>query len=75
MRMKYLFLAAGIVLMPIVASAATYHYVNTQGVTAIIEAPTAAEAINLAVDRHPESGVAIDMGVIEPGTKVESVSN
>lgn len=57
-------------LVPFLSDAATYHYVNVEGETAAVEAPNAQAALVLAVDRHPNSGVAIDQGDIEPGMDV-----
>ena len=56
--------------VPLLSSAATYHYVNVAGETATVEAPNATVAIDTAPARHPNSGVAIDQGEIEPGTDV-----
>ena len=59
-------------LVPLISSAATYHYVNVEGETATVEAPDPTTAIAVAPLRHPNSGVAIDLGEIEPGTDVTS---
>lgn len=56
--------------VPLLSFAATYHYVNVEGETATVEAPNATVAIETAPARHPNSGVAIDQGEIEPGTDV-----
>ena len=64
--------AFALALVPLISSAATYHYVDVEGETATVEAPNANTAIEIAPNRHPHSGVAIDRGEIEPGTDVTS---
>jgi hypothetical protein len=62
--------AAALALVPFTSMAATYHYVNTSGETASVEAPDAQTALAIAPDRHPNSGVAIDEGMIDDGEDV-----
>lgn len=69
--MKYTFLAAlAIAAVPSLSHAATYHYVNMQGETATVEALNAEMALLTAPNLHPNSGVALDLGIIEPGVEV-----
>ncbi len=74
--MKYAFFLAlaGVGLVPFLSSAATYHYVNSQGETDTIEAPDAQTAIATAPNIASNSGVAIDMGLIEDGTLVTATA-
>ena len=67
--MKYLLLVA-IGFFPFLSSAATYHYVNSAGITATVEAPDANTAIMTAPNIAADSGVALDQGLIEPGEVV-----
>lgn len=69
--MKYAFLAAlAVVAIPSLSHAATYHYVNIAGETASVEAPNAETALLIAPNIHPNSGVTLDQGIIEPGVEV-----
>jgi|GEM_PF-1347167 len=67
--MKYLALAA-LALLPTLSFAATYHYVNTSGEVAAVEAPNAQAALTLPDDIAQNSGVALDLGYLEAGTEV-----
>ena len=67
--MKYISVIA-FMLFPIQSFAATYYYVNTNGEIATVEADTPEMAILIAPNRMPDSGVALDLGLIEPGTQV-----
>lgn len=66
--MKYLALAA-LALLPTLSFAATYHYVNTSGEVAAVEAPNAHVALTLPDDIAPNSGVALDLGYLETETE------
>lgn len=52
----------------------TFHYVTVSGVTATVQADNPDRALEIAPQRAPESGVAIDEGVIESGAIVPSVA-
>lgn len=67
--MKY-FLIALVGFIPFLSSAATFHYVNTQGITDSIEAASAQAALSDAPNIASNSGVALDEGLIEDGTPV-----
>ncbi len=73
--MKYLLLFAAIGFIPFVSSAATYHYVNTQGMTASVEAPDAETALRIAPNIKANSGVALDQGLIEANAVVPAAVN
>ena len=73
--MKYLLSLGVLALVPFVSSAATFHYVTSNGYTATVEADSAAEALVTAPNIAANSGVAIDRGLIEPGTPVPSVTD
>lgn len=66
---KTLLALAGVVAVtvPAVTLAQTYHYVSVEGDIEAIEADTAAEALVMAPDIHPNSGVAEDRGLLEEG--------
>jgi len=64
------FIVLAIMLVPFLSSAATYHYVAVTGETASVEASSAEEAFAKAHDIAPNSGVALDMGMIEDGDEV-----
>lgn len=64
------FIVLAIMLVPFLSSAATYHYVATDGETASVEASSAEEAFAKAHDIASNSGVALDMGVMEEGMEV-----
>ncbi len=70
---KYLFLVA-MVLLPFSTFAATYHYVTTSGETASVSAQSSEEALRIAPESAPNSGVVLDQGFIEPGMNVPMVS-
>ncbi len=73
--MKYaFFLALAVGCFPFLSSAATYHYVNTQGVTDTIVAPDAQTALAAAPNIASNSGVAIDEGLIEDGMPVTATA-
>jgi hypothetical protein len=60
------------VAIPALSFAHTYHYVSVSGEVKAVEADTAAEAIMTPSDIHPNSGVAIDRGLIEPGMNLNA---
>lgn len=64
---------AGIVAVgiPALTFAATYHYVTVEGDVEAVEANTAAEALMTAPNIHPNSGVAIDRGLLEENDDVD----
>lgn len=70
---KYLLVGA-LVLLPFSTFAATYHYVTTSGETATVVAQSPEEALRIAPDKAPHSGVALDQGFIELGMDVPIVS-
>jgi hypothetical protein len=53
--------------LPTAAFAATYHYVDNNGTIQTVTASNAAEAEAKAVNRDPNSGVALDTGVLDTG--------
>ena len=53
--------------LPFASMAATYHYVDTSGTIRTIEAANSTDAMAMAVNLAPHSGVALDMGVLESG--------
>lgn len=58
--------------IPFTSSAALYHYVTESGVTATVEADSAAEALATAPNIASDSGVAVDQGLIDSGEVVAS---
>jgi hypothetical protein len=68
-HMKYLALIA-IGLLPGLSFAATYHYVNTSGEIAAVEAQNAQTALVTAPNIAYNSGVAIDNGLLKVGKQV-----
>jgi hypothetical protein len=75
--MKYIFSLGSlglIAVVPLLASAATYNYVTSSGFTAEVEAPNAETALVTAQNIASNSGVAVDTGLIEPGTPVPSIA-
>lgn len=59
-----------IAVVPLASMAATYHYVDTSGTVRTIEAANSTDAMAMATNRDPQSGVALDMGVLESGDSV-----
>lgn len=72
--MKKLFLSAlaiaAVTVLPEASYAATYHYVDTSGTVRTVEADNANDAMQMAVNRDPNSGVTLDTGVLESGDTV-----
>lgn len=77
--MKNLFLAAlavgAVVALPAASYAATYHYVDTSGTVRTIQANNANDAMLMATDRDPNSGVTLDTGVLDSGDTVVGTGN
>jgi len=65
-----LFALVATLVLPAVSLAATYHYVDTSGTVRSVEATSATDAMNNAVNMAPHSGVALDQGVLDSGDKV-----
>lgn len=72
--MKYILSIALLSFIPVFASAATFHYVTSAGVTASVDASDAQTALQIAPNIAANSGVSIDRGLIEPGDVVQSVA-
>lgn len=67
-------LSAAVLLAPFTGFAATYHYVDQNGIVQDVEAGSAAEAIVTAPNIDENSGVAIDRGLIQEGGMVLGVA-
>lgn len=63
-------IGAALLLAPMAAFAANYHYVDTSGTVRTITADSAIAAMNQAPNIAPTSGVTLDMGVLESGDSV-----
>ncbi|HVX90732.1 MAG TPA: hypothetical protein VHC20_03810 [Candidatus Paceibacterota bacterium] len=72
--MKKFLLAAlafgAVAALPAASFAATYHYVDTSGTVRTIQADNANDAMLMATDRDPNSGVTLDTGVLDSGDTV-----
>lgn len=72
--MKKFLLAAlafgAVAALPAASFAATYHYVDNSGTVRTIQADNASDAMMMASDRDPNSGVTLDTGVLDSGDTV-----
>ncbi len=59
----------GVLGFPLSSLAATYHYLDVTGTAHTVEAASATQALNFvnALPNTIHSGVALDMGILEPG--------
>lgn len=80
-NMKYLSLSAlvlmfgAVTVLPLTSLAATYYYVNTQGTVSSVDAPNATAALATAPNIAPNSGVALDEGIVQPTTSGTAVTS
>lgn len=74
MKTFALLISGAVLALPALTFASTYHYVDMSGEVQDVEANTSAEALTLSqADRAPDSGVALDLGVIDEGDMVVNV--
>lgn len=65
---------AAVLIIPGITLAAQYHYVGQDGRIETIEATSAQQALSVAATDNPDSGVALDMGLLEEGMYVDVVA-
>jgi hypothetical protein len=70
MKKVFAMLGAAVLISPVVATAATYNYVDMTGMVESIEASSPMQAMTLATDIHPRSGVALDEDDMDAGTAI-----
>ena len=76
MTKSYLFpmALAAVLIIPGITFAAQYHYVDDAGRIETIEAASAQQALSVAATDNPDTGVALDMGLLEEGMYVDAVT-
>ena len=68
-----LFLSAALLLLPLATFAATYDYIDANGIVQSVQATSAADAMAKAINIDSHSGVKLDAGLLDVGDTVGGV--